>query len=88
MTLRVEWKNGVQDLPEKATVLIAFPGVGNMGKVAVDSICTLEDSLEIARLHPVGLPPHAELDEDGLLAPPHLSPSGSTAVPHHPSEQH
>lgn len=73
MTLRVEWKNGVQNLPEKATVLIAFPGVGNMGKVAVDSICTLEDSLEIARLHPVGLPPHAELDEDGLLAPPHLS---------------
>ena len=35
-----------------------------MGKVAVDSICTLEDSLEIARLHPAGLPPHAELDED------------------------
>ena len=24
-------------------------------------------------LHPVGLPPHAELDEDGLLAPPHFS---------------
>lgn len=73
MTLRVEWRNGIQSLPEEATVLIAFPGVGNMGKVAVDSICELEDSLELARLHPVGLPPHAELDEDGLLAPPHLS---------------
>ena len=60
-------------LPEGATLLVAFPGVANLGKVAVDSIRNLHDGLELARLHPIGLPPHAELDEDGLLAPPHYS---------------
>jgi proteasome assembly chaperone (PAC2) family protein len=73
MTMRVEWRNGHASFPDQATVLVAFPGVGNIGKVAVDSISELHDSMEIARLHPVGLPPHAHLDEDGLLAPPHLS---------------
>lgn len=73
MTMHIEWRNNATGLPKGATVLIAFPGVANIGKVAVDSVCDLHDSVEIARLHPVGLPPHAELDEDGLLAPPHFS---------------
>ena len=73
MTMRVEWRNGNTSLPTGATALVAFPGVGNVGKVDIDSICELHDSIELARLHPVGLPPHAVLDEDGLLAPPHLS---------------
>ena len=47
--------------------------MANLGKVAVDSIGNLHDGQELARLHPIGLPPHAELDEDGLLAPPHYS---------------
>ena len=59
-------------LPEGATLLVAFPGVANLGKVAVDSIGNLHDGLELAP-PPIGLPPHAELDEDGLLAPPHYS---------------
>lgn len=73
MTMRIEWRNGATTLPDGATLLVAFPGVANLGKVAVDSIGNLHDGLELARLHPMGLPPHAELDEDGLLAPPHYS---------------
>ena len=71
--MQIEWRNNTSALPKGATVLVAFPGVANIGKVAVDSVCDLHESAEIARLHPVGLPPHAELDEDGLLAPPHFS---------------
>ncbi|MGB0235621.1 MAG: PAC2 family protein [Poseidonia sp.] len=73
MTMRIEWRNGATTLPDGATLLVAFPGVANLGKVAVDSIGNLHEGLELARLHPMGLPPHAELDEDGLLAPPHYS---------------
>ena len=73
MTMKIEWRNGTEVLPKGSTVLIAFPGVGNIGKVALDNLRELEDTVERARLHPVGLPPLAELDEDGLLAPPHFS---------------
>lgn len=78
MTMRVEWRNGFERLPEKTTVLVAFPGIGNIGKVAVNTVREMETTVECARLHPLGLPPLAELDEDGLLAPPHLSLSQST----------
>ena len=73
MTMRIEWRNGCSSLPDGATLLVAFPGVANLGKVAVDSIGNLHEGTELARLHPTGLPPHAELDEDGLLAPPHYT---------------
>ena len=71
--MRIEWRGSTTKLPSAATALVAFPGVGNIGKMAVDSVCELHESVELVRLHPVGLPPHAHLDEDGLLAPPHLS---------------
>ena len=54
-------------------VLLAFPGVGNVGKVALESLWKLNPTEVIARLHPSGLPPLAKLDEDGLLSPPHLT---------------
>ncbi len=73
MTFKVEWRNGYSALPPSSTLLVAFPGIGNIGKVAVDSIRELHETVEIARIHALGLPPLAELDEDGLLAPPHLS---------------
>ena len=84
MTMRIEWRNKTTSLPNGATALVAFPGVANIGKVAVDSICDLHESVEVARLHPIGLPPHAELDEDGLLAPPHFSVQHVTASGQHP----
>ena len=56
MTMRIEWRNGASTLPDGATLLVAFPGVANLGKVAVDSIGNLHDGVELARLHPIGLP--------------------------------
>ena len=46
---------------------MAFPGVANLGKVAVDSIGNLHEgpSWPVSTDRPS---PHAELDEDGLLA--------------------
>jgi proteasome assembly chaperone (PAC2) family protein len=73
MTLHVEWRNGADSLPSRSLVFVAFPGVGNLGKVAVESMRELNDTVELARLHLDALPPQANLDEDGLLAPPHVS---------------
>ena len=100
MTMRIEWRGSATELPLGSTALVAFPGVGNIGKTAVDSVCELHESVELLRLHPVGLPPHAQLDDDGLLAPPHLSihhihtPTGKSLItltgktqPTEPSQQ-
>lgn len=73
MTLHVEWRNGATSLPPRSLVFAAFPGVGNLGKVAVESMRDLNETVELARLHIDALPPQANLDEDGLLAPPHVS---------------
>ena len=50
-----------------------MPGVGNIGKAAIDALNSTNESIELARLHHTALPPLATLDEDGLLSPPHLS---------------
>ena len=53
-------------------LLVAMPGVGDVGKLAIDAVNSELDAEPIARLiHPT-LPPLARLDEDGLLAPPHI----------------
>jgi len=53
-------------------VLFALPGVGDVGKNAVELLNEANDARAVARfIHP-GLTPLARLDEDGLLAPPHL----------------
>ena len=53
-------------------LLVAMPGVGDVGKLAIDAVNTELDAEPIARiLHPA-LPPLAKLDEDGLLSPPHI----------------
>ncbi|MCH1540057.1 MAG: PAC2 family protein [Candidatus Poseidonia sp.] len=73
MTMRIEWRGPRTTIGEHHVLMVAFPGVGNVGKVAIESIWKLNDAQEIARLHPSGLPPLATLDDDGLLSPPHLS---------------
>lgn len=73
MTLRIEWRNGSSSIGTDEVMLLAFPGVGNIGKVAIESLWKLNATNVIARLHPSGLPPLAKLDEDGLLSPPHLT---------------
>ena len=53
-------------------VLFALPGVGDVGKNAIELLNEAnQGTLEARFLHP-GLTPLARLDEDGLLAPPHL----------------
>jgi len=71
--MRIEWRNGASSIGNNDMVLLAFPGVGNVGKVALESLWKLNPTEVIARLHPSGLPPLAKLDEDGLLSPPHLT---------------
>jgi proteasome assembly chaperone (PAC2) family protein len=53
-------------------VLFALPGVGDVGKNAIELLNEANNATPVARfIHP-GLTPLARLDEDGLLAPPHL----------------
>ena len=69
----IEWRNGHENLLGGKICLFSLPGVGNIGKAAIDALNSTNDATEIARLHHTALPPLATLDEDGLLSPPHLS---------------
>lgn len=53
-------------------LLVAMPGIGDVGKLAVDAVNTELDAEPIARLLHPELPPLAKLDENGLLTPPHI----------------
>ena len=72
MTLLVDVleKHGLDSID---VVLFALPGVGDVGKNAVELLNEANEARAVARfIHP-GLTPLARLDEDGLLAPPHLA---------------
>ncbi len=73
MSLLVEWRNGHNNLLNANICLFSLPGVGNIGKAAIDALNSTNESIELARLHHTALPPLATLDQDGLLSPPHLS---------------
>ena len=73
MSLMVEWRGNNTNLGKHKLVLIALPGVGNIGKASLEALNEINNGEEIARLHHTALPPLATLDEDGLLSPPHLS---------------
>ena len=53
-------------------LLVAMPGIGDVGKLAIDAVNSELDAEPIARLLHPALPPLAILDDDGLLAPPHI----------------
>ena len=57
---------------EGETLLVAMPGVGDVGKLAIDAVNSELDSEPIARIIHPSLPPIARLDENGLLVPPHV----------------
>ena len=80
MGLHVEWRGTHSELGEHAIMFFALPGVGNVGKVAIEGINSSHICHEVARLHHTALPPLATLDEDGLLAPPHLTISAIESV--------
>ena len=82
---KIHWLVG-DSLPEHASMLEAVPGVGNVGKLVVDSLVEKHPSRTLAWiLHP-DFPPHSTLDSDSLLAPPRiridsvLLPDGSTVI--------
>ena len=72
MTLLKQWIGDRSELVKHATIFVAFPGVGNVGKCAIEELLQSNEHDEVLRLHPLGLPPIAELDAQGLLAPPHI----------------
>lgn len=71
MTLLID-AIGKEALENVDLVLFALPGVGDVGKNAIELLNEANQAtLEARFIHP-GLTPLARLDEDGLLAPPHL----------------
>jgi proteasome assembly chaperone (PAC2) family protein len=52
---------------------MAVPGVGNVGKLVLDTMVEHCDSTLLANIIHPDLPPHATMNSDGLLTPPHLS---------------
>jgi len=82
---RIHWLVG-DSLPEHAAMLEAVPGVGNVGKIVVDSLVDKHPSRTIGWiLHP-DFPPHSTLDSNGLVSPPRINinsillPDGRTVV--------
>ena len=82
---KIHWLVG-DGLPEHAAMLEAVPGVGNVGKLVVDSLVEKHPSRTLAWiLHP-DFPPHATLNGDSLLAPPRIQidsvllPDGKTII--------
>jgi proteasome assembly chaperone (PAC2) family protein len=71
MSTTIHWIGDV-GLPENQMIIAAVPGVGNVGKLVVDTLNEQHESSMIARIIHPDLPPHSTL-EDGLLVPPHLS---------------
>lgn len=70
MSVIHHWKSGTDCLPSHRIVLAALPGVGNVGKLIVDSLIEAgQAEMVLQLLHPA-MPPQARLDEDGLLTPP------------------
>lgn len=51
-------------------MLAALPGVGNVGKLVVDSLIEANQSQLFLRLLHPAMPPQAKLDDNGLLVPP------------------
>ena len=71
MSTKIQWMEGSK-LPESQMIIAAVPGVGNVGKLVIDTLNEQHESTMLARLIHPDLPPHSTLEE-GLLVPPHLS---------------
>ena len=82
---RIHWLVG-EGMPEHAAILEAVPGVGNVGKIVVDSLVDKHPSRTIGWiLHP-DFPPHSTLDGNGFVSPPRINinsillPDGRTVI--------
>ena len=82
---RIHWLVG-DGLPEHVAMLEAVPGVGNVGKIVVDSLVDKHPSrTKGCILHP-DFPPHSTLDGNGRVSPPRINinsillPNGRTVI--------
>ena len=71
MSATIHW-TGATSLPEHQLIIAAVPGIGNVGKLVVDTLNEQHESSLIARIIHPDMPPHSIL-ENGLLTPPHLT---------------
>ena len=71
MSTSIHWTEA-PGLPEHELILAAVPGVGNVGKLVIDTLNEQHNAVMVARMTHPDLPPHSIL-EGGLLVPPHLS---------------
>lgn len=69
MVLEAHWSSS--ERPSGGTCFIAFPGVGDIGLLALELIEGLLPSKTLAEIIDPTLPSLARLDEDGILRPPH-----------------
>lgn len=82
---RVHWIVG-DGLPEHSAVLEAVPGVGNVGKILVDSLVSKHPSRILGWILNHDFPPHSTFDSDGLMRPPRMEiisvilPDGQTVI--------
>ena len=69
MSLKVIWldEGGVEGTP----CFVAFPGVGDIGILTAELLEQLVPSKTVAHVLDPSLPPLAQLDENGILRPPH-----------------
>ena len=70
MSALIDWVSEIRT--QGGILLVAMPGVGDVGKLAIDAVNTELDAEPIARIIHPSLPPLAKLDENGLLKPPHI----------------
>ena len=82
---RVHWIVG-DSLPDHSAVLEAVPGVGNVGKILVDSLVSKHPSRTLGWILNHDFPPHSTFDSDGLMRPPRMEiisvllPDGQTII--------
>ena len=69
MSLKVVWleEEGVAGTP----CFVAFPGVGDIGILTAELLTQLLPSRTVAHVLDPSLPPLAQLDDNGVLKPPH-----------------
>jgi len=79
------WLEG-QGLPKHCTIIEAVPGVGNVGKLVIDGLLSKHPSRTLGWLLHPDFPPHAILNNEGLIRPPRLElssillPDGGTVI--------
>ena len=73
MSIVHHWLSEHEGLPRHRIMLAALPGVGNVGKLVVETIIEGTDAEEVLRLIHPEMPPQSRLDSQGLLTAPHLS---------------